>query len=231
MKPTQNTAAGPSDSKPSGTFLQLSRYDNNGYSPGRGILVRAAWYVLSLAMFESGWCPLSRLKVAILRLFGARMGTGVVIKPHVRIKYPWLLEIGDHAWIGQEAWIDNLAPVRIGSNVCVSQRVYLCTGSHDHRKRTFDLITAPITIDDGVWLAAGSIVLGGVRIGANSVVCAGAVIRKDVPVDTITWGSGSRQRETSEHDVHAKVPAIAESIRSTADSPDQAGASQALSGQ
>lgn len=195
MKPEQDTVAGPDESKSSVIFLQLGRYEKGKYSPGRGIFVRAAWYILSLVMFESGWCPLSRLKVSILRLFGAQLGTGVVIKPHVRIKYPWLLQIGDQSWVGQEAWIDNLAPVRIGSNVCISQRVYLCTGSHDHRKRTFDLIAAPITIGDGAWLAVGSIVLGGVSVGANALVCAGTVVRSDVPADTISWGHGSRLLE------------------------------------
>jgi acetyltransferase-like isoleucine patch superfamily enzyme len=61
----------------------------------------------------------------------------VNIKPSVNIKYPWLLEVGDHVWIGEEVWIDNLAKVRIGSNVCISQGAMLLTGNHDFTKSTF----------------------------------------------------------------------------------------------
>jgi len=120
------------------------------------------------------------------------MGTGVVIKSQVRIKYPWRLVVGDHCWIGQEVWIDNLADVQLGSHVCVSQRSYLCTGSHDHRQRTFDLITKPITVRNGAWLGAGCLVLGGVTVEANAIVAAGSVVTKDVAAATIVAGNPAK---------------------------------------
>ena len=130
-------------------WLKLSDFDNSDYDPGRGIVVRTLWYFCSVALFESGWLPVSGLKIRLLRLFGANVGSGVVIKPNVRIKFPWRLKVGDHCWIGQEVWIDNLDDVEIGDNVCISQLCYLCTGSHDHRRRTFDLIIRPIRIGAG----------------------------------------------------------------------------------
>jgi putative colanic acid biosynthesis acetyltransferase WcaF len=166
-------------------WIDLSRYDNCGYFAGRGPIVRSLWYLVSLLVFESAWVPFFRPKRWLLRRFGAKIGRGVVIKPQVRIKYPWRLVVGDHCWIGQDAWIDNLADIRLGDHVCLSQRVYLCTGSHDHRRSTFDLITRPITIDNGVWLCAGVLVLGGSTVGANAVVTAGTVVNGEVPPTTI----------------------------------------------
>jgi len=153
----------------------LAAYNNSQFDPGRGRVVRAVWYFLSLIVFESGWFPVSRLKPVLLRLFGATVGCGVVIKPHVRIKFPWRLAVRDHCWIGEGAWIDNLAQVTLESDVCISQGAYLCTGSHDHRSPTFELRVAPILVKHGAWIAARSIVLGGAVVGQGEVVPAGAV--------------------------------------------------------
>ena len=151
----------------------------------------------SLIVMESGWFPLSGIKSRLLRLFGAKIGAGVVFKPHVRIKYPWRLEIGDHCWIGQESWIDNLADVAIGDHVCVSQKSYLCTGSHDHRRSTFDLITGTIRVESGAWLGARCTVLQNVVIGADAIVAGGSVVHKDVEPAAIVGGqSGQSDRPT-----------------------------------
>ncbi len=161
--------------------MDLSRYRVTGYSPGRSRLVQVLWYLCSAAVFQSPWFPCSALKVWLLRLFGASVGRGVVIKPCVRIKFPWRLQVGDFVWIGESVWIDNLAVVTIGSNVCLSQGVYLCTGSHDFGRVTFDLITRPIAISDRVWICAMAVVLPGTRVGTDCLIAAGTVIRGDIP--------------------------------------------------
>lgn len=176
-------------SAPDGAWVDLSAYTPADYRPGRGRVTQLLWYLVSVAFFESGWFPLTRLKPALLRAFGARIGSNVTIKPNVRIKYPWRLAVGDHVWIGQESWIDNLADVEIGSHVCLSQRAYLCTGGHDHRSRRFDLQTEPIVLADGCWVAAAAVVLGGVTIGKNSLVAAGSVVTRDVEPAKIVGGS------------------------------------------
>jgi putative colanic acid biosynthesis acetyltransferase WcaF len=109
--------------------------------------------------------------VAVLRWFGAKIGEGVVIRGRVNITFPWKLEIGDHVWIGDEVLVLSLDRVVIGSNVCISQRAFLCTGSHDFRKVTFDLITEPIVIGNGCWIAAGAF------IGPGAVVPAGTMVK------------------------------------------------------
>jgi putative colanic acid biosynthesis acetyltransferase WcaF len=140
---------------------------------------RVLWYVISAIFFVSRF-PLSSFKVVLLRLFGATVGKRVVIKPSVNIKSPWHLEIGDHAWIGEAVWIDNLVPVRIGSNACVSQGAILLTGNHNYKKSTFDLITGEITIEEGAWLGAKSVVCPGVRCGSHSVLSVGSVTAADL---------------------------------------------------
>ena len=115
-----------------------------------------------------------------MRLFGARIGNGVDIKPRVRIKFPWKLTVGDDSWIGEGVWIDNLADVKIGSHCCISQAAYLCTGSHDWSKPGFDLITASIDIKDGSWICARSIVGPGVATGEGSVLALGSVATRDL---------------------------------------------------
>lgn len=174
------------------SFVDLSLFDNSDYAPGRGILIRTLWYYCSLIFFESGWFPFYGAKIRLLRLFGARMGHGVVLKPHVRIKYPWRLTVGDHCWIGQDVWIDNLGDVEIGAHVCISQLVYLCTGSHDHRRRTFDLVTRPIRIENGAWIGARATLLQGVVVGANALVAGGSVVTKSVEPAAIVAGNPAR---------------------------------------
>lgn len=149
---------------------QLSTYNNSWYNPGGGPIKRLIWYYINILFFMNPLNPFSGLKVFLLRLFGAKVGKGVVIKPNVNIKYPWLLEIGDHTWIGERAWIDNLAQVKIGKNCCISQGAMLLCGNHNYKKPTFDLIVKPITLEDGAWVGALSVVCPGVTIKSHAIL-------------------------------------------------------------
>ena len=117
------------------------------------------------------------------------MGEGVVIKPSVNIKFPWKLSIGDHSWIGENVWIDNLAKVSIGNNVCISQGAYLLTGNHNYKKTTFDLITAEIILEDGVWIGAKAIVCPGVTCKTHAILTVASVASKDLDAYTIYRGN------------------------------------------
>src|SRR5947208_3121617 len=97
----------------------LSSFNNSWYKPGRGFITRGLWYCVNVLHFKS-FSPFNWKKVFLLRLFGAKVGKGVVIKPGVNIKYPWRLKIGDNVWIGEKVWIDNLGDVVIEDNVCIS---------------------------------------------------------------------------------------------------------------
>src|SRR5205823_4858831 len=106
------------------------------------------------------------------RMFGAKVGHGVVIKANVRITFPWKLSVGDHVWLGDECWLLNLAPITIDSHVCISQRVFLCSGSHNYKSAAFDLIVKEIRVERGVWIGAGAWVGPGVCAGSHSVLTA-----------------------------------------------------------
>jgi putative colanic acid biosynthesis acetyltransferase WcaF len=167
----------------------LSTFDNSSFDHGRGRAVRALWMLVSLVVFESGFWPVYGLKRLLLRAFGSRVGKAVVIKPHVRIKYPWRLSVGDHAWIGESVWLDSLAQVDLGAHSCVSQGAYLCTGSHDRSKATFNLITKAIRVEDGAWVGARALLLGGVTVGRGALVAAGAVVTQDVAPGRLVSGN------------------------------------------
>ncbi len=167
----------------------LASYNNDWYQPGRSAVVRLLWLFCSVLFVQCSWNPLSSVRVVLLRLFGSKIGKGVVIKPGVQVKYPWYLSIGDHCWIGEHVWIDNLTQVTIGSNVCLSQGAYLLTGNHDYKKSTFDLMVKPIVLEEGVWIGAKAIVCPGVICRSHAVVTAGSVARNELQPYTINSGN------------------------------------------
>ena len=150
--------------------IDLSKYDNSWYKPGRNAFIRAIWFVVNSLFFINSLSVSSGLKILFLRLFGAKIGKGVVLKPGINIKYPWNLTIGDNAWIGERVWIDCLDKITVGANCCLSQGALLISGNHNYAKTTFDLMIAPIVLEDGVWICAEAIVTGGTVCGSHSVL-------------------------------------------------------------
>ncbi len=156
--------------------MRLDLYRNPDFDRGAPRWKEAAWLVVS-GLLVATWLPGSGWRRSLLRLFGARIGQGVVFKPGVTVKFPWKLAIGDHSWIGEHVWIDNLAEVRIGSHACLSQEVYVCTGSHDWSLDSFDLITRPVVVGDEAWICARSSLAPGTIVEEGAVVGLGSVAR------------------------------------------------------
>lgn len=148
--------------------MRLDQYDNSWYHPGPKWKI-ALWYAVSVAFFRTAIPYPSSFKAVLLRLFGANIGQGVVIKPSVIIKYPWKLSIGDHSWIGEQVWIDNLDQVTIGNHCCISQGAMLLCGNHNYKKPTFDLMIKPIVLEDGVWIGAKCTVGPGIELKSGTV--------------------------------------------------------------
>jgi putative colanic acid biosynthesis acetyltransferase WcaF len=169
--------------------VRLRHYDNSWYQPGRSKLWQLAWFLLGLPVLRSALIPSSALRVWLLRLFGAHIGDGVTIKPGVRVKYPWLLRVGNDSWIGEDCWIDNLAEVRIGNDVCLSQGAYLCTGNHDWSDPAFGLVIQPILIEDGAWVGAKVLLAPGVVVGRSAVAAGGSVVIKSIPAFHVHAGN------------------------------------------
>jgi putative colanic acid biosynthesis acetyltransferase WcaF len=164
--------------------VNLASYSSAHFDRGATKATEVTWILTSLILFRL--CPfsLSPLKRAVLRLFGARIGRGVVIKPQVKITFPWKLSVGDHVWVGEECWLMNLERIEIGDHVCISQKAQLCTGSHDYTLPTFDLIVKPVKVETGAWIGAAAWVGPGVTIGTHAVLSAGSVATK--PLEP--WG-------------------------------------------
>lgn len=141
-----------------------------------------------MLFFRSGLIPISAILVFILRLFGAKVGKGVRIKPYIYIHYPWKLTIGDYCWIA-ECRIENLADVTIGNNVCVSQKAMLLTGNHNYKKVDFDLITKPIILEEGVWIGANATVCPGIVVASHAVLTVGGVATTNLDPYSIYQGN------------------------------------------
>ena len=178
----------------------LSSYNNAWYQPeiGASKVKQVVWYFINCLFFINPLNPSMALKKFLLRLFGARVGKNVWIKPAVNIKYPWKLSIGDHSWIGEAVWIDNLAPVTIGSHVCISQGAMLLTGNHNYKKISFDLMIGGIVLEDGVWIGAKSLVGPGVVCRSHAVLSAYSVTHKNLEPYQVYGGNPAaalRQRK------------------------------------
>jgi putative colanic acid biosynthesis acetyltransferase WcaF len=161
--------------------VDLSQPDNTELVRGAAVWVEVLWYFLALPVLRSHLITSSTLRCLLLRLFGAKVGIGVYIKPGLRVKFPWYLEIGDHSWLGEDLWIDNLAHVKIEAHCCLSQGAYLCTGNHDWSSVNMRLFRRPITCRRGSWIGAKAILCPGVVIGAGAIVTMGSVVTKSVP--------------------------------------------------
>ena len=164
------------------------KFDKKDFDAGASGLKIFCWYFTSMLFFRSGLIPVSSILVFILRLFGAKIGKNVRIKPYIYIHYPWKLTIGDYSWLA-ECRIENLAEVSIGKNVCVSQNAMLLTGNHNYKKVDFDLITKPIILEDGAWIGANATVCPGVIAASHAVLTVGAVATKNLDAYAVYQGN------------------------------------------
>lgn len=174
--------------------MNLEGYSVGSFDRGAPRWKEALWTVVKCLFFLPAFPFPSRLRVVLLRVFGAQIGRGVVIRSRVHITYPWRLKIGDFVWLGDEVLILSLATVTLESHVCISQRAFLCTGTHSFRSPTFDLITKPITVLEGSWVAAQVFIAPGVSMGPGSMVVAGSVVLQDVAPGTVVQGNPAAPR-------------------------------------
>lgn len=170
----------------------LSKYNNDWYKQSnltKNFIVSAIWYITNALFINSYLLIPSSIKRIILKLFGAKIGSNVTMKPKINIKAPWNLEVGNNVWLGEELWIDNLGKVKIGDNCCLSQGAMLLSGNHDYKQETFDLIVKDIIIEDGVWIGAKSVVCGGVTCHSHSVLSVNSVATKSLVAYGIYQGN------------------------------------------
>nr|WP_253274346.1 hormogonium polysaccharide biosynthesis acetyltransferase HpsU [Myxosarcina sp. GI1] len=174
------------DAKP---LVDLRLYDSSQCDRGRANWYVILWWLVQAIAFPLSLHNLNGFRCWLLRLFGATVGKGVIIRPTARFTYPWNVTIGDFSWIGDDVVLYSVDRIEIGCHAVVSQKSYLCTGSHDINKISFDLIIKPIHIGNGAWIATDCFVGAGVTIGANSVIGARSSVFRDIPNRQIAWGT------------------------------------------
>lgn len=169
--------------------ISLASFDGLEFDKGAGFFKITLWYFVNAIFVRASWNPFMKMKVMMLRAFGARIGKGLVIKNNVIIKYPWKLVIGDDCWLGEGCWIDNLDRVIIGDDVCISQGAMLLTGNHDYTIYNMPYRNAPITIENGGWVGARATVCPGVTVHSNAILTVGSVATKDMEENGIYQGN------------------------------------------
>lgn len=159
---------------------------------GRSAFFVQLWWFVQATFFRHSPQIAYGFRVWLLRLFGAKIGRGVLIRPSVSVTYPWKVRIGDWAWVGDGVVLYSLGEIDIGAHAVISQGVYLCSADHDYRFVDFPIRARSICICDQVWIAADCFVGPGVTIGAGAVVGARSSVFKDLPEATVCMGSPCR---------------------------------------
>lgn len=159
---------------------------------GKSGLVVQIWRFTDFFFFKLSPQIMYGWRRFLLRLFGANIGKGVIIRPNVTITYPWKVSIGDYSWIGDNVELYSLGEIEIGSNVVISQKSYLCAGSHDYQKQDFPIWSKKITIKDECWLATDVYIAPGITIEKGTVVGARSSVFKDLPSSKICMGSPAK---------------------------------------
>jgi putative colanic acid biosynthesis acetyltransferase WcaF len=166
------------------------------YDKGRGVLAQALWVGLQGTIFTRVWCP-NRLRIALLRAFGAQIGDGVLIRHRVRIQWPWNLTVGDNSWVGSDVELYNLDHITIGNDVWTGHHVYITDQNHGYENVALPISQQSqperaVVIGDETWLGYGSVVLPGVTIGKHVVIGANSVVTRDIPDYSVAVGSPAR---------------------------------------
>lgn len=171
------------------SLVDLRTYDLSNYDREKPRWLILLWWLVQAIVFPLSLHNFNAFRCFLLRLFGAKIGKDVVIRPSSRFTFPWKVTVGDYSWIGDDVTLYSIAQIMIGSHSVISQKSYLCTGSHDINHSSFALITAPITIGNGVWIATDCFIAAGVSIGSNSVIGARSSVMKSIPSKQVAWGT------------------------------------------
>ena len=175
----------------------LSTFSTGDYKAGPK-LKTLLWFFINYYVFNSAFPWPYKAKSFLLKIFGAKVGKRLVIKPKVRIKNPWRLSLGDNCWIGESVWIDNLVQVDIGDNVSISQGAMLLTGNHDYTLSSFPYRLGEIVIEEGSWIGAQSTVCPGVTCRSHSILTVNSVATKDLAAWSINAGNPAKYMRSRE---------------------------------
>lgn len=173
--------------------VKLASFSIGNYDKGASKFKQVLWFFVNAFFVRASWNPFMGFKILLLKIFGAKIGKGLIIKNNVIIKFPWYLTVGDNCWIGENVWIDNIDKVTICSNVCISQGAMLLTGNHDYTDPKMPYRNAPITIKDGAWIGAKAIVCPGISVGECAILTVGSIATKNLEPFGIYQGTPAQK--------------------------------------
>ena len=171
---------------------QLSKFNLPENFRGRNTFVVQLWWLVQAIFFSTSPQFLYGYRRFLLRMFGAKIGKNVIIRPSVKITYPWKVSIGDYSWIGDDVVLYSLGEIDIGKNVVISQKSYICSASHDYNKIDFPIYSKRNIIEDECWLATDVYVSPGLTIGKGSVIGARSSVYKDMPSGWVCYGNPAK---------------------------------------
>lgn len=174
------------------TYQDLNAFRLPAGFRGRPAWIVQLWWLVQGSVFRYSPQFMYGWRRWLLRCFGARVGRKVLVRPTVRVTYPWKVSIGDYSWIGDDVVLYSLGEIEIGSNAVVSQRSYICTGGHDHEEPAFSIFSRKVVIEDESWVATDVFVAPGVVIGAGAVIGARSSVFSNMPAGQVCLGSPAR---------------------------------------
>jgi putative colanic acid biosynthesis acetyltransferase WcaF len=195
-----------------GRYQDLARFKVPTGFRGRSALVVLLWQLVQTTLFACSPQPAYGWRRLLLRLFGAKVGTGVIVRQTARITYPWKVVFGDYCQVGDHAEIYSLGPIAIGRNAVVSQRSYLCAGTHDHHDLAFPLMAGSIVVEDEAWIATDCFIAPGVRVGLGAVVAARSTVLADVPGAVVVAGNPAMFKKRREPSIDRSSNGIVDSL-------------------
>lgn len=176
-------------------YQDLSRFVLPIYFRGRSAVMVQLWWLLQALLFNTSPQFAYSFRRWLLRRFGAQIGKSVLIRPSVKITYPWKVKIGDYSWIGDDVVLYSLGQIEVGSNTVISQRSYICAADHDYTKVNFPIRDRKVIIEPEVWIASDVFIGPDVHIGRGSVIGARSSVFEDMPRAMICYGYPCKPRK------------------------------------
>ena len=170
-------------------YQQLDTYTNPPNFRGRSKFTVQLWWMVYAVLFKPSPQFLYGWRRFLLRSFGAKVGKEVILRPSCQITYPWKLTLGDYCWIGDEVVLYTLGEIEVGAHAVISQRSYICTGTHDYSSTDFAISAHKIHIGEKCWLATDVYVAPGITIGAGAVIGARSSVFKNIPEGKVALGT------------------------------------------
>lgn len=167
----------------------LSLYKTPKNFRGKSKITVQLWWITYAFLFRPSPQVLYGWRRFLLRCFGAKIGKGVIVRPTAQITYPWKIKIGYNSWIGDDVVLYSLGEIEIGKNTVISQKSYLCGGTHDYNKMDFTILNKPIIVKDNCWLATDVFVAPGITIEKGTIVGARSSVFKNLPEMKICVGN------------------------------------------